>query len=316
VKIKKRSPIDAAAEEQRELTTLRIAGVPEHFNLPWMLALERRAFVRAKVELKWHTVPEGTGRMCEMLRKGEVDLAVMVTEGAVRDILNGNPSKILASYVDSPLTWGVHVGAATGIRSADQLANVPYAISRRNSGSDLVAKAYAKAHGRTLIEEDIVVVNDLKGAEEKLKGTARIAFLWEKFTTKHLVDSGEFRLVDEWSNPWPSFVLVASDAILAEHADKVRSVLKVIRDQAAGLMQKKTAPELFAQRYKMPLEDAREWYRGVQWNTGTPLPMEVLWKVVTALHVAGSLETLPVSEAALNGLLPGPAQKPSQNGVR
>lgn len=93
-----------------------MAGVPEHFNMPWLLGLERRAFVRAGVEVRWRTVPEGTGAMCKLLREGEVDLAMLVTEGAVRDILNGNPSRIISSYVDSPLTWGVHVAAHTGER--------------------------------------------------------------------------------------------------------------------------------------------------------------------------------------------------------
>ncbi|MEX1131895.1 MAG: ABC transporter substrate-binding protein [Flavobacteriales bacterium] len=303
MKIKKKSPIAAAAEEQRELTTLRIAGVPEHFNLPWMLALERRAFVRACVDLKWRTVPEGTGAMCELLRNGELDLAIMVTEGAVRDILNGNPAKIVASYVDSPLTWGVHVGAGTAIQNAKQLNGVPYAISRPNSGSHLVAMAYAKAHGRDLQESDFVVVNDLKGAEARLKEPAPMAFLWEKYTTKHLVDSGIFRRVDEYRNPWPSFVIVASEAVLAEHSDKVQRLLKVINDQASGLMQKKTAPEVFAQRYNMPLEDAREWFGSVRWNTGSGLEPAGLWNVVSALHDTGALVQLPEQEEALRSLL-------------
>jgi ABC-type nitrate/sulfonate/bicarbonate transport system substrate-binding protein len=231
----------------------------------------------------------------------------MVTEGAVRDILNGNPAKIVASFVDSPLTWGVHVGAATDITGAEQLAEVPYAISRHNSGSHLVALAYAKAHGRALQESDLVVVNDLKGAEVSLEDAVPKAFLWEKFTTKHLVDSGAFRLVDEHRNPWPSFVVVATDAVLAEHPDKVLRVLKVIRDQAAGLMQKKAAPEVFAQRYKMSVADAREWFSGVRWNTGTALDPVALWGVVEALHASGAMAPLPERETALSALLPSPA---------
>ncbi len=104
--------------EEKALVPLRIAGVPEHFNLPWHLGLERRAFVRAGVELKWRTVPEGTGAMCKLLRNGEVDMAVLVMEGAVSDILGGNPSRIVSQFVDTPLTWGVHVGAHTTLEDA------------------------------------------------------------------------------------------------------------------------------------------------------------------------------------------------------
>ena len=62
-------------------STLRIAGVPEPYNLPWHLAMERGAFAAAGIDLQWHTVPEGSGRMCAMLRDDELDMAVLVTEG-------------------------------------------------------------------------------------------------------------------------------------------------------------------------------------------------------------------------------------------
>ncbi|MBK6830364.1 MAG: hypothetical protein IPG92_06260 [Flavobacteriales bacterium] len=110
-------------------------------------------------------------------------------------------------------------------------------------------------------------MNDLKGAEERLKGSGPIAFLWEKYTTKHLVDAGTFRRVDEHCSPWPSFVIVATEAMLAECPKEVQRLLKAIRDQAAGLMEKKTAPETIVQRYKMKLEDAQAWFAGVKWNT-------------------------------------------------
>ncbi|MBK8499766.1 MAG: ABC transporter substrate-binding protein [Flavobacteriales bacterium] len=279
-----------------EPVALRIAGVPEHFNLPWLLALERRAFVRANIELKWSTVPEGTGRMCAMLRSGEVDLAVLVTEGAVRDILNGAPNRIVATYVDTPLTWGVHVGAQTAITKPDELKKVPFAISRFNSGSHLAAMSYAQAHGWTPTEGDLVVVNDLAGAVERLKAAEPIAFLWEKYTTKHLVDAGTLRCVDEHVSPWPAFVIVATEAVLAQHPKEVQRVLKVIRDQAAGLMQKKTAPEMIAQRYKMSLEDVKAWFAGVKWNTGGVVDNAALKRVVETLLSVGMLTNEEASE--------------------
>lgn len=268
---------------------IRVAGVPEHFNLPWMLALERRAFVRAGIEVKWRTVPEGTGAMCKLLRSGEVDVGMLVTEGAVRDILNGNPSRILSPYVDLPLTWGVHVGAHTAIQETAQLKDVPFAISRLNSGSHLAAMAYAQAHGWTPEESDLVVVNDLEGAVERLKGPEPIAFLWEKYTTKHLVDSGIFRRVDEYKAPWPSFVLVASEAILESNGIDVARLLRVIRDQAKGVMEKKSAPEMIAQRYRMSDQDARDWFSGVRWNLDGRMEDGMLARVATTLHEAGML---------------------------
>ncbi len=275
------------APSERPLTTLRIAGVPEHFNLPWQLGLERRAFVRVGLDVKWRTVPEGTGAMCAMLRDDEVDIAMLITEGAVRDILNGNPSRIISPYVDSPLTWGVHVGVNSGITHADQVKDLPFAISRPNSGSQLAAITYAHAQGRELKEKDFEVVNDLKGALNRLAMPAPVAFLWEKYTTKPHVDSGALRCVDEYRSTWPSFMLVARQSILEAHPKEVERLLKVIRDQAAGLMTKKTAPAMVAQRYGMNVEDAQEWFSAVRWNTGASADVRMLNNVVQVLTAAG-----------------------------
>lgn len=285
-----------------EPTPIRVAGVPEHFNLPWLLALERRAFVRAGIEVKWRTVPEGTGAMCELLRSGEVDMALLVTEGAVRDILNGNPGRIVSSYVDSPLIWGVHVGAHTAIASPQQLRGIPFAISRPNSGSHLAAVTYARQQGWSLEEKDLEVVNDLKGALALLRGPAPAAFLWEKYTTKPHVDAGHLRRIDEYRATWPSFVIVATNALLAEHPNEVERLLKVIRDQATGLMTKKTAPEVIAHRYSMPLEDARAWFESVRWNNGAPVEEAALRSVVMSLEAAG-FDHMPAPGVALAPLL-------------
>jgi len=236
--------------------------------------------------------------MCAMLRNGEVDLAVLVTEGAVRDILRGNPGRIVGAYVDTPLTWGVHVGTSSAITSPEQLKGVTFAISRLNSGSHLAAMAYAQAHGWTPKEAELLVVNDLAGAVERLKSPEPIAFLWEKYTTKHLVDGGTFRRLDEYRSAWPSFVIVATEAVLAEHPKELQRVLKVIRDQAAGLMQKKTAPEIIAQRYKMSLEDAREWFVGVKWNTDGKVDADGLARVVETLLIVGMLSKEEADEFA------------------
>lgn len=273
-----------------EPVTLRITGVPEHFNLPWMLGLERRAFVRAGIDLQWRTAPGGTGEMCELLRSGEVDLAVLVTEGAVRDILNGNPSRIVSNYVDSPLTWGVHVGAGTTLRTPADLVHVPFAISRPNSGSHLVALGYAKKLGWQPQEKDFVVVHNLKNAMARLQEEEPIVFLWDAAMTSPFVDQGLLRRVDSYAPPWPCFVVVAREAIIQEEAGAIRRALKVMHDQARGLMAKKQAPEMIAQRYGMGLPAATEWFTGTRWNTtGTVDPKELL-SVASALHSVGVLD--------------------------
>ena len=77
------------------MTTIRIAGVPEHFNLPWHLAIENGDFKKEAIDLQWTDVPEGTGKMCQMLRDGSTDIAIILTEGIVKDITVGNPPQIV-----------------------------------------------------------------------------------------------------------------------------------------------------------------------------------------------------------------------------
>ena len=50
------------------MKTIKIAGVPEHFNLPWHLAIDNGDFEKENIDLQWTDVPEGTGKMCQMLR--------------------------------------------------------------------------------------------------------------------------------------------------------------------------------------------------------------------------------------------------------
>jgi sulfonate transport system substrate-binding protein len=283
-------------------TTLRIAGVPEHFNLPWHLGLERRAFVRAGIDLKWRTVPEGTGAMCKLLRNNEVDMAVLVTEGAVRDILNGNPSRIVSPYVDTPLTWGVHVGSHTSLKTPSDLKGVPFAISRFNSGSHLVALSYAKQQGWQLEEKDFVVVNDLAGAIERLKGPDPLAFLWEESSTSPYVHSGVLRCLDETRQTWPAFVVVVRTEVLERNAKAVGLTLKVVRDQARGLMEKKTAPEMVAQRYGLSLADTREWFAEVKWNVDGKMDPSMIDEVRGRLVEVGMLE--PDQKGTLIGNAP------------
>mgnify|MGYP000862339208 CR=1 FL=1 len=285
------------------LTRIRVAGVPEHFNLPWHLGLERRAFVRAGIEVKWRTVPEGTGAMCQLLRTCEVDVAMLVTEGAVRDILHGNPSRIIAAYVDTPLTWGVHVGVGQSITGPEGLQGVGYAISKPNSGSHLAALAYTRNLGRAVQEQELEVVNDLNGALARLAKPRPVAFLWEKYTTQPQVDAGKLRRVDEHRSAWPAFMLVATETILAEHPKEVERLLKVIRDQASGLMSKKTAPDMVAHRYSMSLPDAQAWFDTVRWNVGAPVEPAMLQAVAGELAAAGAASSPTTGQDLANRLL-------------
>ena len=121
------------------MKTIKIAGVPEHFNFPWKMAIKNGDFKNENIDLQWSDIPEGTGKMCQMLRDSETDMAVILTEGIIKDIIAENPSKIVQIYVASPLIWGVHVAQKSNYYSIADLENKKAAISRLGSGSQLMA---------------------------------------------------------------------------------------------------------------------------------------------------------------------------------
>ena len=48
--------------------------------------------------------------MCKKVNNGELDIAILLTEGIITDITkNNNNSKIIGFYVQSPLCWGIYV---------------------------------------------------------------------------------------------------------------------------------------------------------------------------------------------------------------
>jgi ABC-type nitrate/sulfonate/bicarbonate transport system substrate-binding protein len=110
--------------------------LPEYrtFQFAWHLAIENKEFESHDINLQWTDVPEGTGKNVSNA-DGETDIAVILTEGIVKDIVAGNLSKIVQVYVQSPLIWGIHVAANSKYKTVSDLEDTKVAISRQGSGS-------------------------------------------------------------------------------------------------------------------------------------------------------------------------------------
>merc|ERR1719343_799150 len=102
-----------------------------------------------------------------------------------------------------------------------------FGVSRMLSGSHLMAHVFAHEKGWDL-ERDapLNIVGTLQGAREAMAEGKIDAWLWEKFTTKHLVDSGEWDIIGEVPTPWPCFLFVASEKAIAERGDALRSFVE------------------------------------------------------------------------------------------
>ncbi|KGO94850.1 substrate-binding domain-containing protein [Flavobacterium subsaxonicum] len=248
------------------MKTIKIAGVPEHFNLPWHLCIENGEFENAGVNVEWTDVPEGTGKLCQMLRDGETDVAVILTEGIVKDIAAGNPSKIVQIYVQSPLIWGIHVGAASGFKTLADLKNGKVAISRYGSGSHLMAFVNAQNEGWDPSQLQFEIINTLDGAVEALTDGTADYFMWERFMTKPIVDKGIFRRVADCPTPWPSFVIAVRNEVLENNTDAIGTVLDIINQTTADFKEIPSIDRTLAERYGQKTGDIAEWLQLTQWS--------------------------------------------------
>ena len=278
------------------LTRVRVGGVPEHFNTPWHTAATKGLFAAAGVAVEWVDFPGGTGAMNSALRSGEIDVAIALTEGLVADLHRGNPSKLLGTYVASPLTWGVHVKQSATFQSMADIDGAVYAVSRYGSGSHLMA--CVDCHARGAPAPKLEVVNNMDGARTALRDGLADVFMWEKFTTKFLVDSGEWRRVGEVPTPWPCFSISATNDALENDSAALLAMLDVVHTEARDLRASADCAKTIGLMYAQHEEDIVEWLGGVRWCIRPVVSHATLSHVMDSLVAADVLkrdELLPPS---------------------
>jgi hypothetical protein len=279
------------SETTGKTTRITIGGVPEHSNLPWRLAIEEGRFAKVGVELDWVDCPGGTGEMTQALADGDLDLALPLSEGAIAGIARGLPLRILQWYVRSPLIWGIHVPAHSGIESVDALRGRRFAISRYGSGSHLMAFVHAQASGWRPAEGlSFVVVGDLAGAIVSFKGDDAEGFLWERFTTQPYVDRGLMRRVGECPTPWPAFALAASHRALARSSALIERVAEVINAECSGFKARADIVETIARRYGLDVDQTAEWFALTEWARDRRVERGQLQHIISVLRGLDLLE--------------------------
>ena len=248
------------------MTSIKIGGVPEHFNLPWHLGIESGDFEKAGLTVNWRDFADGTGAMCKAMRNEELDGAVMLTEGIIKDICAGNSAKIVQEYIGTPLIWGIHVAADSPYQSVEDLEHQRVAISRFGSGSHLMAFVHAGRQGWNMRSLDFETVIDLEGAVNALEEGTAAYFLWEHFTTKPLVDKGIFRRLGDSPTPWPCFVITFREEFLKSHSGDVETLLKTLNEITSGFKNRSGVETLLAERYGQKPEDIKEWLKLTEWS--------------------------------------------------
>ncbi|WP_448528050.1 ABC transporter substrate-binding protein [Raineya sp.] len=262
---------------------LKIGGVPEHFNLPWRLAIEEGLFEKENIILQWIDHAGGTGSMTKALREKELDLAICLTEGIVADIVAGNGAKIVKIYVKSPLTWGLYVKKDSLFRKVSDLENKRIGISRLGSGSHLMAFVKARDLGWDTEKMQFVALKNLEGIRVGIAQNQADWFMWEKVMTQPYVDSGELRLIDTCVTPWSCFVLVVREDILQKCLPCIRKIAQIINLYVEDFKKRPRIIELLAERYQIDLEDTAHWLHQTQWATDNFIPPQMIAQVQETL---------------------------------
>jgi ABC-type nitrate/sulfonate/bicarbonate transport system substrate-binding protein len=246
---------------------VNIGGVPEHFNLAWYLTLKNGEYKEKDINLRWHDYYGGTGAMCKALRNRDIDIAVILTEGIIKDIIDGNPSKIVQTFIQTPLIWGIHVAQHSTYKTIEDLKGTKAAISRYGSGSHLMAYINAENHNWNLEKElNFEVVKDLDGAVKGLtEGTADY-FMWEKFTTKPIVDNNTFRRIGNCPSPWPCFVIAVREDFINSNEIDLRTILDIVNNTTKEFKAIPSIDKTIANRYEQQLEDVQEWLSITEWS--------------------------------------------------
>ena len=270
--------------EFNRMKQINIIGVPEHFNFPWIKVIERQPLKHEGFELVWHNESKGSGAMNKSIRNGEVDLALILTESFIKDKIEGNTGKIIGWYVKSPLIWGIHLSSLCPIQNLSELNNPTFLISRYGSGSHLMAFLLAEREGWNPNSLQFEEIGNLDGAKKSFEGPEPKLFLWEKFTTKPLVDQGLFKRIGEIPTPWPCFVIVASHQSLYQHAHMLRKIRDLVYEEALKLKSLPDASSDISNFYGIQKHDIEVWMENTTWAKSNIIKSEELQKVIETLH--------------------------------
>jgi ABC-type nitrate/sulfonate/bicarbonate transport system substrate-binding protein len=268
---------------------IRIGGVPEHFNMPWHLAIEADATASSGLTCEWRDYSTGTGAMLADLAAGKLDLAILLTEGAALGLARGLPIEAVSLFTTSPLTWGVHVPADSKLQLLADLDGRRFAISRYGSGSHLMTLALAIEQGWPVDALQFEIVDNLPGAVEAFRQHRADIFLWEHYTTEPAVAAGHIRRNGDIVSPWPAWVVCVNASVWQHHQQRIEKLLTIIAAAATELKIATDAAARIARRFELAESAVADWLTGVEWVDGIRSPEDALGRAHEMLAAAGAL---------------------------
>ncbi len=271
---------------------VKIGGVPEHFNLLWQMPYTKEVFRNKGITYEWIDFPGGTGAMSEALRNGELDIAIMLTEGAIAAIATKESFSIRLPFVMSPLIWGVFAAAGRSDEDLPELGKAKFAVSRLQSGSHLMAKFYAQRETGVLLgDEQFVVSQNIDGARKVLANGTADYFLWEKYMTAVWVERNEFRQIAEITAPWPAFVFVCRKHDFSDFTPIAESLQESLKNFYSGNIMDWIKP--LTEQFELSEENARHWLSRIKYYDGNLYWPDRIAAAAVLMHSNGMLATVP-----------------------
>jgi len=274
-------------------------GVPEHFNHPWHMGMKEGHFASVGLEVQWHEIKNGTGAMMDALHNNEVDVIVALTEGLVAEIVKGSDIRLLGTYVESPLNWGIITGKDTTYHCVDDLKGQTFAISRYKSGSHLMAGVLASKNGWKKNDVGYTLVGPFTDLRSSVNDGQAAAFMWEYFTTKPFVDAGVVRFIGNITTPWSCFMIAAREEWIESHENTILNLWKGLRPAVQKFSTSPEMPAVIAKEYGLEEKDAKDWYSTVKISGEPQISTASLQSAVEALYKTGVIQTNQVDLSTL-----------------
>eukprot|EP01112_Ceratiomyxa_fruticulosa_P010864 TRINITY_DN2895_c0_g1_i1.p1 TRINITY_DN2895_c0_g1~~TRINITY_DN2895_c0_g1_i1.p1 ORF type:complete len:581 (-),score=142.94 TRINITY_DN2895_c0_g1_i1:94-1836(-) len=270
-------------------TTIRVAGVPEHFVFPIFQAQEKGIFEKHGVEVEFVEHKGGTGSMINALKEGSVDIAVALTEGLVAEIAkNESDITLISTYVESPLCWAISVGKDSPINGVEELRGKTWGISRFTSGSHLMVFVLALQRGWDLKDLSFAVKGNIEGLKDGVNDGTADAFMWEVFMTKKAHDSGVIKKVGAIYTPWPCFMIAARKSVLNEKEDSIKKVLSALRESCKEFHQnEKEVIKAIAHKFDLSELDTEKWYSTVRITANNHISEAAIEQAIEILRKTG-----------------------------
>jgi len=265
---------------------LRIGYVREHFSSPLLqFAAEDNGKTITLVEC-----PSGTGQLISRLTKDEIDVAIALTDPLISGIANGSTAyRLIGSYVTTPLNWAVATGINSKYEKISDLKDTTIGISRLGSGSQTMAYVMGFQQGWSSESMKFQVNNDIEGLIRSVNDGSTSAFMWEWFTTKPWVLSGEIRFIGSVLTPWPSWLVAAQPSADAEALKEFLTTLSgYVRSFNSEESRATKNVDFIKAKFGYGEEDIIAWMKTVGYPEDClAIPKNVIMETLSVLEKAG-----------------------------